>query len=206
LGVETQKLYAKDKKIIPVKVSDNLHLVSMGFLIENPDQPVIWRGPLKTSMIKQFVKDVEWGNLHFLVIDSPPGTGDEILSTAQTIPDIDGTIIVTTPQDVALMDSRKAVLFSQRMNLPVLGIIENMSGFVCPKCGARTDIFKSGGGERAAKDLGVPFLGSIPLDPNIVSSADKGEPYLLENPDVESGKAFKEIIDRIIKELEVVDK
>lgn len=148
--------------------------------------------------IQQFLGDVDWGELDWIVIDSPPGTGDEPLSVAQLIPST-GAIIVTTPQEVSLMDSRKAVAFAVKLNLKIIGIIENMSGMVCPHCGKKINLFKEGGGEKAALELGVPFLGKIPLDPQIVSSGDEGNPFISTQPDSEASKAFMEIVENIIK-------
>ena len=146
--------------------------------------------------IQQFLGEVEWGNLDYLIIDLPPGTGDEPLSVAQLIPD-GKAIIVTTPQDVALLDSRKAVMFAKALRMPVIGVIENMSGFRCPHCGKKIDLFKTGGGKRAALELGVPFLGSIPIDEKIVKSGDKGVPFILEHKKSNAAWAFREIIKNI---------
>lgn len=148
--------------------------------------------------IQQFLGDVDWGELDWIVIDSPPGTGDEPLSVAQLIP-ATGAIIVTTPQEVSLMDSRKAVAFAVKLNLKIIGIIENMSGMVCPHCGKKINLFKEGGGEKTALELGVPFLGKIPLDPQIVISGDEGKPFIATQPDSEASKAFMEIVENIIK-------
>lgn len=205
LGLEEMPLVGDGKKIQPVSYTSNLKVVSMGFLIGDKESPVIWRGPLKMKAIQQFLEDVEWGIIDFLIIDSPPGTGDEPLSIAQLIKDIDGVIIVTTPQEVALLDSRKAVNFAKRLNIPVLGIIENMSGFICPHCGKRTDLFKTGGGERAAKQMGVPFLGKIPIEPEIVLSGDEGKPFVWEQRDSQAIKAFSEMVDQIMKNLRPKD-
>lgn len=147
--------------------------------------------------IQQFLGDVDWGELDWIVVDSPPGTGDEPLSVAQLIP-ATGAIIVTTPQEVSLMDSRKAVAFAVKLNLKIIGIIENMSGMVCPHCGKKINLFKEGGGEKTALELGVPFLGKIPLDPQIVSSGDEGKPFIATQPDSEASKAFMEIVENII--------
>lgn len=147
--------------------------------------------------IQQFLGDVDWGELDWIVVDSPPGTGDEPLSVAQLIP-ATGAIIVTTPQEVSLMDSRKAVAFAVKLNLKIIGIIENMSGMVCPHCGKKINLFKEGGGEKTALELGIPFLGKIPLDPQIVSSGDEGKPFIATQPDSEASKAFMEIVENII--------
>ncbi len=199
LGIEQMALVGDGKKIQPALYAFNLKVVSMGFLLKDNQSPVIWRGPLKMGAIKQFLEEVEWGELDFLIIDSPPGTGDEPLSIAQLIKDIDGVIIVTTPQEVALLDSRKAVNFARKLNVPVLGIVENMSGFTCPHCGKRTDLFKTGGGEKAAKEMKVPFLGKVPFDPQIVLSGDEGKPFIWEQKDSEVGKIFNQMIDQIVK-------
>jgi ATP-binding protein involved in chromosome partitioning len=197
LGVENRKMDISAERIRPVQVNENLKLVSMSFLLQDPDLPVIWRGPMKMKVIRQFLSDVEWGDLDWLVIDSPPGTGDEPLSVAQLIP-ATGAIVVTTPQEVSVLDSRKAVVFAMKLNLRVLGIIENMSGLICPHCGRRIDLFKTGGGERAAAELGVPFLGRIPIDPQIVVSGDEGKPFADVQKDSEASRAFREIVDKIL--------
>jgi Mrp family chromosome partitioning ATPase len=197
LGVEKKRLDISPQGIKAVEVNGNLKLVSMAFLLEDPDLPVIWRGPMKMKVIQQFLSDVEWGELDWLVVDSPPGTGDEPLSVAQLIP-ATGAIIVTTPQEVSLMDSRKAVVFARKLNLKICGIIENMSGLICPHCGKKIDLFKEGGGFRAALEMGVPFLGKIPLDPRIVTSGDEGKPFVSSLPGSEASLAFMKIVDKII--------
>jgi len=198
-GVEGKKMGVEDKSIIPVEVGENLKLVSMAFLLENPDLPVIWRGPLKMKAIQQFLGDVKWGELDWLIVDSPPGTGDEPLSIAQLIP-ATGAIIVTTPQELSLLDSRKAVSFARHLNLKILGIIENMSGLICPHCGNKIDLFKEGGGVKTALELGIPFLGRIPIDPKVVVSTDNGRPFILDNPESEVAKAFQDIVDKVLNE------
>ena len=198
LGVEGKRMAAEsEKKIMPVPITENLKLVSMAFLLENPDLPVIWRGPLKMKVIQQFLGDVNWGKLDWLIIDSPPGTGDEPLSVAQLIP-ATGAIIVTTPQEVSVLDSRKAITFARKLNLNVVGIIENMSGLICPNCGQKISLFKEGGGEKTAQEMGVPFLGRVPIDPKIVQSSDSGKAFILENPESAASKAFMDIVDRIV--------
>jgi Mrp family chromosome partitioning ATPase len=197
LGVEGRKLEGSDDGIRPVQVGPNLSLVSMSFLTEGPDNPIIWRGPMKMKVIEQFLGDVEWGDLDWLVIDSPPGTGDEPLSVAQLVP-ATGAVVVTTPQEVSVLDSRKAVVFARRLQLRVLGIIENMSGFVCPYCGRRSDLFKTGGGERAAIEMGVPFLGRIPIDPRIVASGDAGRPFATDADGSDAVRAFSAVVDKIL--------
>jgi predicted Fe-Mo cluster-binding NifX family protein len=172
--------------------------MSIGFLLRDRDDAVIWRGPMKMSVIKQFLKDVDWGDLDYLIIDSPPGTGDEPLSVCQLAEPVDGAVIVTTPQDVATADVRKSINFCRQLNLPVLGVVENMSGFVCPKCGTVTDIFKTGGGERMAVDMGVPFLGRIPIDPAVGEACDEGLPFVYHRSRTETAKAFERIVTPIL--------
>jgi len=179
-GVENRPLLSHGEGINPVRAFKGLKVVSMGLLSQDPDKAIVWRGPLKHRAIKQFLGDVNWGDLDFLVIDLPPGTGDEPLSIAQLIKNVDGAIIVTTPQDVALLDSRKAVNFSRLINVPVLGIVENMSGMACPNCGEKIDLFKVGGGAKAARELGVPYLGHIPIDPKMVIRCDAGTPFVTD--------------------------
>jgi len=198
LGVEGKSMDVSPTGIKAVEVNENLKLVSISFLLQDPSLPVIWRGPMKMKAIQQFLADVDWGELDWLIIDSPPGTGDEPLSVAQLIP-ATGAVVVTTPQEVSLMDSRKAVIFAHKLNLKVTGIIENMSGMVCPHCGKRIDLFKEGGGEKAASELGVPFLGKIPLEPQIVTSGDEGKPFITHQPDSEASKALAKIVETIIK-------
>jgi ATP-binding protein involved in chromosome partitioning len=195
-GIDWRPLQGGEEGIRPIEVLSNVKLISMGFLLPNPDSPVVWRGPMKHTAIKQFLGDVEWGNLDFLIIDLPPGTGDEPLSIAHLIKGVNGSIIVTTPQDVALLDSRKSVNFSRILKIPVVGIVENMSGLKCPECGHFIPLFKIGGGEKAAKDLGVPFLARIPIDPEVVQKSDSGTPYVVSYPDSEVTKAFKEIAEK----------
>jgi len=198
LGVENKSLDASPRGIKPVPINDNLKLVSMAFLLQDPNTPVIWRGPMKMKVIQQFLGDVDWGELDWMIIDSPPGTGDEPLSVAQLIP-ATGSIIVTTPQELSLMDSRKAVAFARRLNLKIFGIIENMSGMVCPHCGKKIDLFKEGGGEKIAYELKVPFLGKIPIDPQIVTLGDKGKSFIDSLPDSNASHAFMKVVENIIK-------
>jgi len=196
LNLEKQKLESDGETIIPVKMSENLKVMSIGFMLNNEDDALIWRGPMKNQVIKQFLKDVDWGELDFLIIDSPPGTGDEPLSIIQMLEDADGAVIVTTPQKVAISDVRKGINFCRKLDLPVIGVLENMSGFICPKCGEVTDIFKSGGGEKMAKEMNVPFLGKIPIDPQIVEACDSGKPYIKHFSETQAAKAFKQAIGR----------
>ena len=198
LGIETRRLGGSEEGgINPIEFFPNFKVVSMAFLLQDKDTPVVWRGPLKHSLIQQFVKDVNWGELDYLIIDLPPGTGDEPLSVAQVISKMDGSIIVTTPQDVALLDSRKSVTFSRQLQVPIVGIVENMSGLVCPYCGKEIDLFKVGGGERAALELGVPFLGRVPIDPEIVQDSDRGAPFVISHPDSKAALSFKEMVKKV---------
>jgi Mrp family chromosome partitioning ATPase len=198
MGVEGKPLEIKEGGIAPVPVEKNLGLISMSFLLQDPNLPVIWRGPMKMKVIKQFLGDVNWGELDWLVIDSPPGTGDEPLSVAQLIP-ATAAVIVTTPQEVSIMDSRKAATFARKLNLNILGIIENMSGMTCPHCGETIDLFKRGGGQKAALELGIPFLGRIPINPDIVKLGDEGKSFLDADPDSEASKVFMDVVEKIIK-------
>ncbi len=186
----------KNNKLIPIDVY-GIKLMSLGFLLPE-DTPVIWRGPLVAKAVEQLLRDVEWGELDFFIIDMPPGTGDVQLSIAQLL-SLSGAIIVTTPQDVALQDAVKGVVMYQKVDVPVIGIIENMSYFVCPHCGQRTDIFSHGGGERESKRLGVPFLGEVPLDVEIRVGGDVGQPIVEARPDSPNSKAFFELADRVLE-------
>lgn len=172
--------------------------MSIGLLLRGRDDAVIWRGPMKMGVIKQFLKDVAWGDLDYLIIDSPPGTGDEPLSVCQLVADATGAVIVTMPQEVATADVRKSINFCRALNLPVLGVVENMSGFACPNCGRIAHIFKTGGGERMAAEMGVPFLGRIPIEPVIGETCDDGRPYVHRYAHTEAGKAFNCVIDSIL--------
>jgi ATP-binding protein involved in chromosome partitioning len=163
-----------------------------------PEQaPTIWRGPLKMRAIRQFLSDVDWGELDFLFIDLPPGTGDEPLSIAQLLPDIDGVVIVTMPSELSSAIVKKAITFAQRLNMPIIGVVENMSGFVCPHCNEKIEIFKSGGGKKMAQEMGVEFLGSIPIDPKIGVDSDKGTPFVSAQKDSAATKAFMEIVQNV---------
>ena len=177
LGLENGKLQGDADGLSPI-VLGNLVVMSIGFILRNHDEAVIWRGPLKMAAIRQFLTDVAWGDLDCLVIDSPPGTGDEVLSICQLIGDLDGAIVVTTPQKVAAVDVRKSVTFCRQLQVPILGIVENMNGFVCPKCGEITRILPTGEGRRVAEDMGTPFLGSLPMDPDIAMSSDNGKAFI----------------------------
>ena len=198
LGLKGVLEASVDGRIIPKPYSDNLEVVSVGSMAGDPDKAVIWRGPLKLQVIRQFISGVQWGKLDYLIIDSPPGTGDEPLTVAQTIPDAKA-IIVTMPQEMSLDDVRKSINFCKTVNMQVLGLIENMSGFVCPHCAKAIDLFGSGGGSRTATAMDIPFLGRIPLDAKMVKCADAGESYMEKYPDSEVTKAFNQVVAKIIE-------
>jgi Mrp family chromosome partitioning ATPase len=198
MGLEGQRPILDGETIQPIRISPNLKVMSIGFLLGGKMDAVIWRGPMKFGVIQQFLRDVAWGDLDFLIIDSPPGTGDEPLTVAQLIGPPASAVIVTTPQDVAVTDVRRSMTFCQRLSLHVLGIVENMSGFVCPHCGKQTDLFKTGGGEALAHEMGVPFLGRIPLDPQVVVSGDGGTPFVHRYAESRSALAFVEITRPIL--------
>ncbi len=201
LHLEGTKLAFSGDRISPADFG-GLKVMSIGFLLSDEADAVIWRGPAKAGAIKQFIGEVEWGELDYLVIDCPPGTGDEPLTVIQTIDNMDGAVIVTTPQELAIADVRKSISFCRQLNLPVLGVIENMSGFVCPHCGVTVDIFKSGGGEAMAREMRVPFLGRIPLDASIMASADDGKPHVYHYENTEAAKAFSRIVNLIDVKIE----
>ncbi|MCD4778934.1 MAG: Mrp/NBP35 family ATP-binding protein [Candidatus Omnitrophica bacterium] len=197
LGIEGKRLNGSRSGMEPVEVIQNLKAISIALLIDDPDKPIIWRGPLKMQMIKQFLSDVNWGDLDYLIIDAPPGTGDEPLSVCQLISDINGAIIVTTPQDVAVLDSRKSIQFAKEMKIPVIGIIENMSGFICPNCQKKINLFGVGGGEKAANDLEVPFLGRLPIEEELVKLGDEGKPFIQSRKEGNAVKNMNAIVDKI---------
>jgi ATP-binding protein involved in chromosome partitioning len=198
LGLEGHLLRGSETGLAPIVYTDNLRVMSIGFILRTQNDAVIWRAPLKHKLIRDFLTDVRWGELDYLIIDSPPGTGDEPISVAQLLEDADGAVIVTTPQDIALIDVRKAITFCKHVNLPVLGVVENMSGFICPHCGKTVNIFKVGGGQEMASEMGVPFLGRIPLEPKIVETGDSGKPYLQYYRDSEAAKAFNMVIEPLL--------
>lgn len=197
MGLNGRQVRSTGDALLPVEL-DGLRVMSLGFLLPKEEDAVIWRGPLKMGLIKQFLKDVEWGELDCLVVDAPPGTGDEPLSVCQLIDDADGAVIVATPQEVALSAVRKSITFCRQLRLPVLGIVENMSGFVCPHCGRTTDIFKTGGGERLARESGVPFLGRIPIDPAVGDACDGGTPFVGRSRSSGTAKAFEKVVARVL--------
>ena len=196
LGLEQETLQGTDGGLLPVELG-NMKIMSIGFLLKNPDDAVIWRGPMKMGVIKQFLTDVDWGDLDYLIVDAPPGTGDEPLSLCQLIQPLDGAIIVTTPQRVAAVDVRKSISFCRQVHVPVLGVIENMSGFVCPKCGEITQIFPAGSGRKMATDMKVPYLGAIPMDPAIAQSGDAGQAFIHHFASSPTAMIIQEILDQI---------
>ena len=206
IGLEGQRLQAGPSGIFPATGPLGIRVVSMEFLLPDENAPVIWRGPLKMTAIRQFLSDIVWGDLDFLLIDLPPGTGDEPLTVAQLLPEMNGVVIVTIPSEVSQIVVKKAVTFSRKLGMPIIGIVENMSGFVCPKCGAKIDIFKSGGGQKIAEELRVPFLGSIQIDQKVCEASDKGVPFIIEHADSPVSKAFMEIVRKIEAFLESEEK
>jgi len=199
LNLEDRKVQAEGDKIKPVLYNHTLKVISIGFLIHDENAALIWRGPMKHNVIKQFVTDVSWGNLDYLIVDCPPGTGDEPLSIVQLLGNADGAVIVTTPQQLSVIDVKKCITFCRQLNLPVLGVIENMSGFVCPHCNHRTDIFTGDGGKQMAKDFDVPFLGSIPIDPEVVSACDSGKPFINFNSQSTTAQALNYAFESLLK-------
>ena len=184
----------------PLVYNDQLKVVSLEYMMKDRDEAVIWRGPLKIQAIRQFVADMDWGELDYLVIDAPPGTGDEPLSIAQTVKNVHA-IVVTTPQNVALADVRKSINFCKTVEMPVVGVIENMAGFICPHCNETVNIFSTGGGEKTARDFDLPFLGRLPMDPRVVIAGDTGQPYLSSEEKTPSTDAFGAIVDAVAQRL-----
>jgi Mrp family chromosome partitioning ATPase len=228
LGLENSELNVEDGQIHPAEGPNGLKVISMAFLLEDPDKPVIWRGPIKLGAIQQFIGDVAWGELDTLIIDFPPGTSDEPLTVSQNLPGIDGVVIVTTPQEVALLDSRKSINFAKTISVPVLGVVENMRGYTlrgtsvpkskvsvmgpggvpvdCQSDGegrwqVTLDVFKSGGGEESSKEMGVPFLGALPFDPGIVRGGDDGVHRIIAEPEGETARAFEKIVESVLDQL-----
>ncbi|WOF16238.1 Mrp/NBP35 family ATP-binding protein [Methanoplanus sp. FWC-SCC4] len=202
LGIEDEKLNSYDgKHIEPVMLTGKLGVVSMAFLLPDKSSPIIWRGSMKNTAIRQFLEDVNWGDLDYLVVDLPPGTGDEALSIAQLAPNIAGAVIVTTPQEVAILDSTKSVKFIEKLGLKVLGIIENMSGLICPHCGDTIDIFGIGGGKKAADELSVPYLGRIPIDPDMRKAGDEGKPFIMRRDGTEQNKETWKHVDEVMENI-----
>jgi len=201
LGVRSHGLAMGPPGVFPALGPYNMKVMSMDYFLSSDEMPVIWRGPLKSMAIKQFLAEVVWGDLDFLVVDLPPGTGDEALTVMQSIPNIGGVVIVTIPSEVSQIVVKKAVTFTRKLGAPILGIIENMSGFVCPQCGAETNIFKTGGGRKIGEQLGVQFLGRVPLDARICDDSDQGTPFIMQHPDSLAAKAFLEIVRNIEKQI-----
>ncbi|MDD4749017.1 MAG: Mrp/NBP35 family ATP-binding protein [Methanosarcinaceae archaeon] len=197
-GVESEKPSVDERGIIPVQTISNLAVMSIGFLLENKDSPVIWRGPAKMGAIKQFLEEVYWGELDFLIIDLPPGTGDEPLSVAQLIPNCDGSVIVTTPQDVALISVRKSINFSGKLDVPVIGLVDNMNGLVCPHCGELINVFGEGGVEKASEDFEIPVLAKLPIEPKVAEMEDKGT--IMQGLD--HGTEWKKNFDFVVEAVE----
>jgi ATP-binding protein involved in chromosome partitioning len=197
LGMQDQKLKVGPIGAFPAIGPLGVKVVSMAFVLAGKEVPVVWRGPLKMRAIEQFLSEIAWGELDFLLIDLPPGTGDEPLSVLKLLPEMDGVIIVTIPSEVSQNVVGKAITFAKQLNVPVIGIVENMSGFVCPDCGKETHIFMKGGGKKIAQEYSVPFLGSIPLDPRVCEASDMGHPFIMEYPDSPASKAFMTIVKKI---------
>lgn len=197
LGLIGQRLQLTSSGVLPVTGPFGIKIVSIDFLLPEIETPTIWRGPLKMTAIRQFLSDIMWGELDVLFIDLPPGTGDEPLSVAQLLPEMDGVIIATIPSEVSQNVVKKAITFAGRLNMPIIGVVENMSGFVCPHCGMKSDIFSSGGGQNVAKELNIAFLGSVPIDPKISADSDKGLPFVIENPASPASKSFTEFAHKI---------
>jgi ATP-binding protein involved in chromosome partitioning len=197
LGLTGQQVRVGPPGVFPVTGPLEMKVMSIDFFLPEERAPTIWRGPLKMRAIRQLLTDVVWGELDALFIDLPPGTGDEALSIAQLLPDIDGVIIVTMPSELSRAVVGKAVTFAERLGMPIIGVVENFSGYVCPNCGEEVDIFQAGAGEKMAEEAGVPFLGKIPIDPKVSASSDKGKPFTLEHPDSPASKAFAVVVEKV---------
>ncbi|KAL1972835.1 hypothetical protein VTN31DRAFT_6377 [Thermomyces dupontii] len=205
MGVEDETIHVSSGGWSPVWVTDNLGAMSIQFMLPNRDDAVIWRGPKKNGLIKQFLKDVEWGELDYLIVDTPPGTSDEHLSVNSLLKEsgVDGAVVVTTPQEVSLLDVRKEIDFCRKAGIRILGLVENMSGFVCPNCKHESQIFRptTGGGRRLAKQMGIPFLGSVPLDPRVGMACDYGESFLDSYPDSPASKAIQAVVRAVSEQI-----
>ncbi len=197
LGLKGKQMELGPAGILPAKGAEDIGVVSMDFLLPNDEAPVIWRGPLKMGAIRQFLGEVMWGDLDYLLVDLPPGTGDESLSVLQLLPEMDGVIIVTIPSEVSQGVVKKAITFARKMNIPILGVVENMSGMICPHCGETINVFSEGGGARMAGAMDVKFLGSIPMDPRVSEHSDSGVPFIYASPDSPAAEVFKEIVSKI---------
>ncbi len=198
LGLDDSQVVTHEHELVPLEIGENLKVMSIAFFLPSRRDAVIWRGPMKYGAIRQFLKDVAWGPLDYLVIDAPPGTGDEPLSVAQMVGQPAGAILVTTPQDLAVADVRRSVSFCEKVSLPVVGIVENMSGLVCPHCGGKINLFKTGGGEALAREMNIPLLGQIPIDPEIVNCGDGGIPYIHRFAGSPAAQAFTAVVERIL--------
>ena len=199
MGAENVRLHSTDEGIDPYETRNGLRVASLGFLIEDPNMHIAWRDAVKYDFIIELLGNINWGELDYLLIDLPPGTGNEQITIIDFIGDIDGAVIVTTPQELALLDARKMISFARDSNVPIVGVIENMSTMACPHCQKDIDVFKKGGGARLAEELVLPYLGSIPLDGDIVSQSDKGDPVVMSKPDSVAAKAFLELADNCHK-------
>ncbi len=199
MGVKNQMLDTRGEVILPVEVNPQLKVISVEFLLPDNDSPLIWRGPMKMNIINQFIQRVDWGPLDYLIVDLPPGTGDEPLSIAQELKDVEGALIVTTPQEVSLDAVRKSINFARKLDMKILGVIENMSDFECPHCGKTISMFGTEGGKDMSDALGVPYLGNIPLHADIVGSGEKGLPF--SNQDNKSAELFNEIVEELLKNI-----
>ena len=197
LGLTGQEVKVGPPGAFPVPGPLGIKVISIDFFLPEERTPTIWRGPLKMRAIRQLLTDVVWGELDILFIDLPPGTGDEVLSIAQLLPEIDGVLIVTMPSELSRAVVRKAITFAERMGMPIIGVVENFSGYVCPSCGEEVDIFQAGSGKRMADEAGVPFLGKIPIDPKVSGASDRGIPFVIEQPDSPASKAFAEIVVKV---------
>ena len=197
MGLKDEKPKAGPPGIFPAVGVNGIKVISMALFLPSVDSPVIWRGPLKMGAIRQFLGEVAWGPLEYLLVDLPPGTGDESLSILQLLPEMDGVVIVTIPSEVSQEVVKKAVTFARKMGVPIFGIIENMGSLVCPYCGETIHVFGEGGGERVAREMGIEFLGSIPMDPRISLDSDEGTPFVTQHPDSQASKAFREIVEKI---------
>ncbi len=198
-GIEDERPIVGEKGIVPVQISENLKVMSIGLLLDDKDSPIIWRGPAKMGAIKQFLEEVDWGILDYLIIDLPPGTGDEPLSIVQLIGNVDGAVVVTTPQDVALVSVRKSLKFVEMMKVPLIGLVDNMDGIICPHCNKRIDVFRSGGVDKASADYDIPILGTLPIEPEVASVGDNGNVNKDVSGTSEWHKIFETIVDNIVE-------
>lgn len=206
MGIEGKHLQAHEVsgRPVPIKVHDNLHVLTIASFMPNSDDPLIWRGPLKMGIIKQFLQDIEWPEIDYLIVDCPPGTGDEPLSIIQLLGKVNGSVIVSTPQDIAFLDARKTIKFSEKLNVPILGLVENMASFACPHCGEAIDLFTGQGAVNAAKDFGIDILGNIPVDINIPKTTDNGRPYIYDFNKTPGAQEFTKVVHKIIEKIEDV--